>query len=137
MNSEKWSKHFNQMVHSGLDGKVVNLTIGDTSLECVIAAVHETRVRGLSEHAQLPLDGMIFIYDGDHTAKFQRQSMSMDISIWFYDAQGNLVGNGWTEGVATAGKPYRYVVETHADVILEGKLKLNELVEISDDASSS
>jgi uncharacterized membrane protein (UPF0127 family) len=125
---EKWSKQFTETINAGLDGKTVELTVGDISLECMIASVHETRLRGLSEHAQLPLDGMIFIYEGDHTAKFQSLSMSIDVSIWFFDAQGDLVGNGWTEGVASAEGPYRYVVETHPDLELDGKLVLSGLI---------
>lgn len=128
MHPKKWDKNFYEAVTAGIDGRIVNLTIGETSLNCVIASVHSSRVRGLSEVSELPHDGMIFIYDRDHSAKFHRQGMSMDISIWFFDAQGNLVGSGWTGDVATASEPYRYVVETHPDVELEGRLSIQTLL---------
>lgn len=127
MHPDKWAKHFTETVNAGLDGQVAHVTVGETPLECIIASVQESRAQGLSDHAELPHDGMIFIYEGDHTAKFHRRSMSMDISIWFFDAQGNLVGSGWTDDEATASKPYRYVIETRPDIQLEGQLRINQL----------
>ncbi len=131
MNSEKWQRDYVDSVHAGLDGKIAKLAVGGTELECVIASVHNSRVKGLSQHTDMPGDGMIFIYDHNHTASFQRSSMSgLDISIWFFDAEGSCVGSGWNGDVATASSPYRYVVETYHDLVLEGDLRIVELATV-------
>lgn len=108
-----------------MDGMVVDIRIGEQDLTCVVASTHASRISGLSEYQELPKDGMIFIYDQDHTAKFQRRTMSgLDISIGFFDAEGNLVGSGWTGEEAIAEAPYRYVVESFVGMSFEGKLSI-------------
>ena len=127
MHPDAWNKHFVEHVNAGLDGLTINVSVGDTDFECVVASTDETRILGLSEHTELPEDGMIFIYDRDHSAKYQSRSMSMDVSIWFFDAEGSLVGHGWDDGIATADSPYRYVLEIERDAELSGRLSLNSL----------
>jgi len=128
MHPDKWTSHFTQHVNAGLDGKSVNVSVGDTDLTCVIASTKKTREIGLSEHTQMPQDGMVFMYDADHSARYHNRTMSMAISIWFFDSEGALVGKGWnSDGTASADAPYRYVLETAPDVELVGQLKLNQL----------
>lgn len=132
MNPEKWQQNYVESIHAGLNGKFAKLSVGDIELECQIASVHETRVAGLSQHTDMPRDGMIFIYDHNHTAQFQRTSMSgLDISIWFFDEEGTCVGTGWTDDVATANEPYRYVLETHPDLELDGRLEIQHLADLA------
>ena len=129
MNSDKWEKNFFQQVTTPLSGRSVSVFVGDTVMECVIAADYNSRIEGLSGHQELPGDGMIFMYENDHKAKFQRSTMSgLDVSIWFFDYAGHLVDAGWEGDVATSSKPYRYVVETHASAELAGKLFIGPLL---------
>ncbi len=128
MNADKWLTHFTEQVNAGLDGETVSVFVGDTELECLIASTDETRTRGLSQHTELPSDGMIFIYDADHGAKFTRKDMAaLSVSIWFFNSDGELVGNGWAGDVAEAREPYRYVIEANIDAKLSGTLRLMEL----------
>lgn len=134
MHPRAWAKHFDEHVTSGMDGLQVSVSVGDTPLTCVVASTHESRVRGLSNVTELPDDGMLFIYDGNHTAAYQSHSMAIDVSIWFFDAKGDLIGHGWNgDGVAAAEAPYRYVLETSADIQLEGRLTIHRLAGMDSD----
>ena len=120
MNPSKWEDNFHQAVVANYDGEIINVSVGGHELECVVASKHTSRVRGLAEHTELPRDGMLFIYNGDHNATFSRAAMSFDISIWFFDAAGALVGQGWSgDHSVNPSVAYRYVLETHVDLLMD------------------
>ena len=129
MNADKWLQHFNEQVVAAYDEQFAVVVLGEHRLECQVASTHESRVRGLSEHTEMPRDGMLFIYNEDHSALFHRKTMAFDISIWFFDAEGNLVGWGWDDQVShAASAPYRYVLETHSDFVFNDfKLEIASL----------
>lgn len=136
MNADKWEKHFFQKVVAEYDGQIMEVMVGEQKLDLVVASTHESRVRGLSQHTEMPHDGMLFIYDSDHNAMFTAEAMNgLDVSIWFFDADGADAGSGWDlqSDTAKADGPYRYVVETYSTMALAGRLKMVGLVTHSDD----
>jgi uncharacterized membrane protein (UPF0127 family) len=124
MHPEVWEKGMDEFMSLALDSSRVNVRIGDNEFTCLVASSLVSRLTGLSEFESLPEDGMLFIYQNNNIAPFSRAEMNFDISIWFFDEDGDLVSTGWEADVAVSTLPYRYVLELAPDTQLQGKLEI-------------
>lgn len=128
MHPEVWEKEMAKYLSSALDNRKATIRVGDENLTCRIASSLATRTEGLSVYEELPDDGMLFIYPGDHNAPFSKADMDFDITIWFFDREGELISSGWENDIAFCEQPYRYVLETRSDAELQGRLEIVTLL---------
>lgn len=117
MHPDAWEKQMFEILTAAMDGSILDIEVGDTELKVVAAASQESHIAGLSQHEELPNDGMLFMYHEDHDSPFTRKDMNFDIDIRFFDKDGELVACNaydpeFTLTVAEPGGSYRYVLET-------------------------
>ncbi len=127
IDEEDWQQQMAALNHqavSGMDGQIINISVGSTVLEVEVASTPASYRRGLGDRTELPADGMLFVYAEDHDARFSRDPMSFDIVIWFFDAEGRLFDFDRTSSIIKAASPYRYVLETDPVLDLHGDLTL-------------
>lgn len=72
-----------------------DVTIGEESLAVAVAETTSQRRQGLQGVDDLPrgVDGMLFVFETPRTASFHMRTVTFDLDIWWFDAQGVLVGS--------------------------------------------
>ena len=127
MDAVRWERAMQELVYATVDQQILDVSVGDTDLELEAAASHTTRVAGLANRDDMPQDGMIFLYEVDVQKAYHRTQMRFPITIRFYDAAGQLVHVDTDNQIVESPVPYRYVVETHSDLDLDGRLFIHGL----------
>ena len=71
------------------------ITIDDQVMSVLVADTSAQRSQGLMDVTDLPdsIDGMLFLYQVPTTAAFHMLNTPMPLDIWWFDAQGALIGN--------------------------------------------
>jgi uncharacterized membrane protein (UPF0127 family) len=125
MHSDQWETEMQRLVYSSLDQKEIRVIVGDVELMVEVASTPPSRAAGLSGREELPSDGMLFMYDGDHMSPYHRTDMAFDVAIRFFDKQGELVHEDASDSrVVESPKPFRYVLESALDRVLSGRLRI-------------
>jgi len=127
METAAWEKAMQDLVLASVDERILDISVGDTELEVEAASSMTTRMAGLAERSEMPQDGMLFLYDTDVDKAYHRTDMRFPITIWFYDSAGSLVHADTQTTIVKPSVSYRYVLETHADLKLEGNLSIHGL----------
>ncbi len=125
MHPEQWDKEMSKLIANAIDGQEIDISIGETRLEVVVASSTSSHKAGLSNHDSIPRQGMLFLYETDRTSPFTRQDMAFEIDIRFFDRNGDLVNLNKSGEIADAGNAYRFVLETEPRDDLEGKLVIH------------
>jgi len=70
------------------------VSVGGETLAVAVADTPEKRARGLMEVEELPnwLDGMLFVFERSKSASFHMLNTPMPLDIWWFDANGTLIG---------------------------------------------
>jgi len=127
MEAASWETAMQELVFSAVDQAILEISVGDTLLEVEAACSLTTRMAGLAERDEMPQDGMLFMYDEDVQKGYHRTDMRFPIAIRFYDSAGELVHVDMDSTIVKPLVAYRYVLETHADLELEGTLSIHGL----------
>lgn len=70
------------------------IDVGDVSLTVAIAETSSQRSQGLRDVEELPdgIDGMLFVFEQTRPASFGMRDTLIPLDIWWFDAEGRLVG---------------------------------------------
>lgn len=100
------------------------VTVGDEMLFVALASTGSERSQGLSGLTELPedIDGMLFTWDEPTTTSFHMRDVGFPLDVWWFDADGNLLGSARMEpcleddcpSYSTPG-PVVWALETPAD----------------------
>jgi uncharacterized protein len=79
---------------SAADGDVSTISVGDVDLRVWVADEPEERQRGLMGVESLPagVDGMLFLFEEAAPRWFHMGNTLIPLDIWWFDADGLLVG---------------------------------------------
>jgi uncharacterized membrane protein (UPF0127 family) len=91
---------------ASLDGfETTTIEVGDQTLTVALAETADQRSQGLRGVEELPegLDGMLFVFEQPRTATFGMGDTLIPLDIWWFDADGALVGS--TEMTPCAAEP--------------------------------
>ena len=71
------------------------ITVGDSELRVWVADDPEERAQGLRGIEPLPggVDGMLFVFDAPTSPVFVMEDTLIPLDIWFFDADGGLIGS--------------------------------------------
>ncbi|MFZ0014731.1 MAG: DUF192 domain-containing protein [Acidimicrobiia bacterium] len=69
--------------------------MGDAELTVAVADTGGERTQGLKGETALPagIDGMLFVFEEPRVATFQMRTVGFPLDIWWFDADGALLGN--------------------------------------------
>lgn len=72
-----------------------SVTVGDESLNVLVADTSEKRRQGFQEVDSLPaeVDGMVFVFDSPRTSTFHMRNVTIPLDVWWFDGDGYIVGN--------------------------------------------
>lgn len=75
------------------------IAVGDQTLAVLIADTSSERRQGLRHVEELPagLDGMLFVFADPRTASFVMEDTLMPLDIWWFGADGRLLGSAEME----------------------------------------
>jgi uncharacterized membrane protein (UPF0127 family) len=75
--------------------ETTEVLVGDQSLVVAVADTPAQRSQGLQGMAELPdgMDGMLFVFEAAREASFHMRTVGLDLDIWWFDAEGSLVGS--------------------------------------------
>lgn len=70
------------------------VTVGDEEIRVAVASSEEQRSQGLRGVEEFEgYDGMVFVFDPARTATFGMRDTLIPLDIWWFDADGALVGS--------------------------------------------
>lgn len=101
-----------------------DIGVGDELVTVWVADQHAERRRGLRGVDQLPrgIDGMLFVYETETSVTFSMFNTLMSLDIWWFDANGVLVGSAEMEPCESkpctsyrSPGPIQWVLETPQD----------------------
>lgn len=131
---DTWTDSMTQLIESAsylnsLNVLEVNFANG-VWLDLYIATNPLERAKGLSNVAALDADGMLFYYEKPSFVPFTMKSMKMDLSIGWYDENGQILRHGtYKAGDAQplfCSQAFSYVIETPAGLLPECNINLKE-----------
>ena len=110
---------------TGDEAGTADVTIAGEMLVVAIADTSAARAQGLAGVDDLAsgLDGMLFVYQEPRDANFNMRNVRFDLDIWWFDAEGNLIGTSRMEECLDGGcvsypapAPIGWALETRAGV---------------------
>lgn len=73
---------------------VQTVTVGGRDLEVAMASSAEQRSQGLRGVEELEgYEGMVFVFDPARAATFEMRDTLIPLDIWWFDAEGTLIGS--------------------------------------------
>ena len=92
-----------------------------TELVVEVANSHSTRWYGYRYLKDSPADGILFTYESDVRHKFTNREVEIDLDIYWFDADGNMVGSTTVAAheptPISLDRAYRFVLEVPAGTV--------------------
>lgn len=77
---------------TGADFESATIDVGGTELTVWVADTSEERRQGLRGVEELPVDGMLFVWDSPSMPTFGMRDTSIPLDLWWFAPDGTLIG---------------------------------------------